>query len=51
MYDRLDRTNQQLAEANAELVIMSKKLDETNQKLGTVEKATKMIVPGLDKKE
>lgn len=48
---RLDQLYQQLADTNAKLEVMSRKLDEANQKLGTVEKATRMIVPGLDKKE
>jgi len=48
--DRLDNTNQQLAETNAKLEALSKKLDETNQKLGTIERATRTLMPGLDKK-
>ena len=48
---RLDSVNQQLAETNVKLVEMSRTLDETNQKLGTMERATRRIVPGLDKKE
>ena len=49
--DRLDVTNRQLADTNAKLLEMSAKLDETNRRLATVERATKMIIPGLDKKE
>ncbi len=48
---RMDLINQQLADTNAKLVEVSGKLDESNQKLGTVEKATRLFVPGLDKKE
>lgn len=48
---RLDSVNAQLADTNAKLTEMSQKLDEANQKLGTFEKAARMIVPGLDKKQ
>jgi hypothetical protein len=49
--DRLDRANEQLAETNEKLAVVTRKLDDTNQKLGTIERATRMFVPGLDKKE
>jgi len=48
---RMDQTNQQLADTNAKLVEIGRKLDESNEKLGTVEKATRLLVPGLSKKE
>ena len=51
MTERLDRVNEQLAATNAKLDDMSRKLDETNQKLSTVEKATRLFVPGAGKKE
>ena len=48
---RMDLVNQQLTDANAKLVEATRKLDETNQKLATMERATRLLVPGLDKKE
>jgi hypothetical protein len=51
MTQRLDLVNEQLAATNAKLDDMSRKLDETNQKLSTVEKATRLFVPGAGKKE
>jgi hypothetical protein len=48
---RLDHISQQLQEANDMMRYATKQLEEGNQRAATLERAAKILIPALDKKE
>jgi hypothetical protein len=48
---RLDHISQQLSEANEMMKHAVKQLEEGNQRAATLERAAKMLLPNLDKKD